>query len=92
MHDLNGTELKVGDVVNVPCVVKGLCLSEGDGYCNVQLETIFGRRPDGKRDHLLTLNTGQMVLSRRPEVVEVPKPAPIVSEVVDVLGKKIEVV
>lgn len=36
-HDKRGEELKVGDTVMVPCVVKAIHLTED--YCNVDLET-----------------------------------------------------
>lgn len=38
-HDMNGLELKAGDRVMVPCTVKTVTSTEGDGYCNVTVET-----------------------------------------------------
>ena len=29
MHDRNGTPLKIGDIVNVPCVIQNVCGSGG---------------------------------------------------------------
>lgn len=62
MHDMNGTPLKVGDTVNIPCVITQLSPSED--YCNVSLETVQGRRPDNQPERLSGINTGVMVLSR----------------------------
>jgi len=36
-HDVNGTELQVGDTVNIPCVVTEIF--EGENYCNATLQT-----------------------------------------------------
>lgn len=67
MHDHNGSPLKVGDKVMIPCVVKHL----NDGcpnYCNVTVETEHGRRPDGQKDQFCSINTAQLVLvERAPE-------------------------
>ena len=65
MHDRNGTPIKVGDKVNVPCVVTQLNPSED--YCNITLETTYGRRPDGAKERFYALNTGVIVLTERPE-------------------------
>lgn len=56
MHDAKNRELHVGDVVLVPCVVKEL--TAGEDYCNVQLVTVLGRRPDGQRELIYAINTG----------------------------------
>jgi hypothetical protein len=63
MHDRNGTELKVGDVVNITCVIEEL--HPGDDYCNVSLETIYGRRPDNQPERISAINTAVLVLSSR---------------------------
>jgi hypothetical protein len=65
MHDRNGTELKVGDIVSVPCVIRSL--NDGsETFCNVELETQYGRRPDGETNRFSAVNTGQVVLLQRP--------------------------
>lgn len=62
MHDVNGNLLKVGDKVNVPCVVKELY--GGENECNVQLETVHGRRPDSRKEVIGCINTGVTELVR----------------------------
>jgi hypothetical protein len=60
-HDHRGEELKVGDVVMVPCVVKAIHLTED--YCNVDLVTREFMHPT--RDVTrLTLNSRQTVKPR----------------------------
>lgn len=63
MHDANGTPLKKGDVVMIPCVITGLC--DGEEYCNVSVETQYGRRPDGNKETFSAINTAQVVLLKR---------------------------
>lgn len=55
MHDAKGRPLKAGDLVLVPCRVKETNATED--YCNVTLETVFGRRPDGMVEHIGGINT-----------------------------------
>jgi hypothetical protein len=57
-HDQFGKPLQPGDVVNIPCVIKSI--SSEEGYCNVELETLHGRRPDGHKDTFSALNTAQV--------------------------------
>ena len=57
-HDLNGTEVRVGDRVNVPCKVTAIQLSEE--YCNVTLETTEEMFPSGQKLRL-DLNMKQVV-------------------------------
>lgn len=64
MHDRNGTELRKGDVVLVPCVVTEV--SPESGYCNLSLETVHGRRPDALKEHIHAINTAVVVLHERP--------------------------
>lgn len=68
MHDRNGTELKKGDIVHIPCVITSL--SASDTYCNVDLETVAGRRPDNNKERISAINTGVIVLVERPIVTE----------------------
>lgn len=55
-HDKDNKQLKVGDEVIIRCRVKSL--TEGEEYCNVTLETIEGRRPDGQKETWHAINTG----------------------------------
>lgn len=63
MHDRNGTKLQKGDVVMVPAVI--VELHETEEYCNVSLETVEGRRPDGAAERISAINTGVLVLHKR---------------------------
>lgn len=63
MHDHKGRELKVGDRVLIPCVITSR--SATDEYCNVTVETIYGRRPDGAKEHFCAFNTA-VVLRANP--------------------------
>jgi hypothetical protein len=65
MHDVNGTLLKVGDRVLIPATITKL--NEGNpDYCNVELQTEHGRRPDGAKESFMSCNTAQLVLHERP--------------------------
>lgn len=57
-HDNRGTELRVGDTVMVPCLVKAIHLTED--YCNVDLETKIGMPPLESRQRV-TLNSRQTI-------------------------------
>ena len=61
MHDRNGTALKVGDIVMVEAVIQSLTDGSED-YCNVSLETLDGRRPDGAKERIYAINTGVLLL------------------------------
>lgn len=54
-HDAKGRPLKEGDKVLVPAVVKSVSAEEG--YCNLAVETTFGRRPDGAKENISAINT-----------------------------------
>jgi len=60
MHDRNGTPLKVGDTVLIPAKITQV--SATDDYCNVGLESVHGRRPDGLKETIYAINTGVVVL------------------------------
>ena len=62
-HDNSNQKLQVGDEVIVKFVIKSL--TEGEEFCNVTLETVRGRRPDGAKETWSAVNTG---------VVELVKP------------------
>ena len=55
MPDAKGRPLKAGDLVLVPCRITAV--SPTEDYCNVALETVFSRRPDGKVEHIGEINT-----------------------------------
>jgi hypothetical protein len=65
MHDRNSTPLKVGDIVEMPCRILEVYSTEE--FCNVRLETLYGRRPDGKKETFSAINTAQVVLTERNE-------------------------
>lgn len=56
MHDRNGQALQVGDKVTIEAVITELHPTED--YCNVTLETVHGRRPDGLKEKIYAINTG----------------------------------
>lgn len=56
MHDAKGRELKVGDLVLVPSRIKNVSATED--YCNVTVESVLGRRPDGAKETISAINTG----------------------------------
>jgi hypothetical protein len=58
MHDAKGRELKAGDVVLIPAVIKSLYA--GEDYCNASSESVIGRRPDGSKE-TYAFNTGVML-------------------------------
>lgn len=57
MHDRNGNPLKVGDKVTIEAVITNLCPTPD--YCNVTVETVHPRKPDGHKE-CITLNTAVM--------------------------------
>lgn len=59
MHDANGTPLRKGDRVLIPGIITNLKTKEN--FCNVEVQTELGRRPDGQRDTLHALNTAQLI-------------------------------
>jgi hypothetical protein len=56
MHDARGRELKVGDTILIPAKI--VTLQSTEDYCNVQAESIYGRRPDKTKEMFYALNTG----------------------------------
>lgn len=66
MHDKNGTPLKEGDIVLVPAIIKSLYPTED--YCNISLESVHGRRPDGVKEQIYAINTGVVILHDRPQL------------------------
>ena len=58
MHDKFGREIKAGDLVLVPCVVRETY--QTDEYCNVKVSTTEPMFPGNERT-TMTLNTRQVV-------------------------------
>lgn len=58
MHDRTGKPLKKGDKVTILATITDLFPNED--YCNINLETVYGRRPDGAKEHLSGINTAVM--------------------------------
>lgn len=63
MHDRNGTPLKVGDIALLPVRITNLSEGTAD-YCNVNAESLEGRRPDGAKESFC-INTGVLILHQR---------------------------
>ncbi len=59
MHDRTGRKLKVGDSVVIPGVITAV--SETDDYCNVNVETTHGRKPDGAKENIGGINTNVLI-------------------------------
>lgn len=59
MHDANGKELKVGDKVNIPCIVTSF--GEPGPYCNINVELVhpMPAYPDQKST-MSAINTRQV--------------------------------
>lgn len=58
MHDRTGTQLKKGDTVTILCVVTDV--QPTNDYCNVSVETVHGRKPDGAKERISAINTAVM--------------------------------
>lgn len=59
MHDAKGRPLSVGDVVLIPAKVTQVSATEE--YCNVSVQSIFGRRPDGMKENISAINTAVLL-------------------------------
>lgn len=66
MHDAKGRPLSVGDTVLIPARVTEL--QESEDYCNVSVETLVGRRPDGEKEHIHAINTGVLFRDNEGDV------------------------
>lgn len=60
-HDRNGTTLNVGDTVTLELVITAI--QAGADYCNVNAQSVDGRKPDGLKEHYCG-NTAVLVLSK----------------------------
>jgi len=56
MHDRNGKLLSVGDWICLHGKITEC--SPGDDFCNCEIESIYGRRPDGAKEKIGGINTG----------------------------------
>lgn len=83
--DHNGSELKVGDVVAVPCVITGM--DKHDEYINVALETRWPMSPGDKRTPL-ALNTHQVMLIRSS--FDKKKSYPVIDVLTETIKHEIE--
>lgn len=59
MHDRVGRKLNVGDSVVILATVTNL-QPTGD-FCNVSVETVYGRRPDDRKECISAINTNVML-------------------------------
>lgn len=59
MHDAKGRPLSVGDVVLIPAKVTQVSATEE--YCNVSVQSILGRRPDGMKENISAINTAVLL-------------------------------
>lgn len=58
MHDAKNRELKVGDTVLIAAKITQVYPTED--YCYVSA-SLYGRRPDGAKEHFGAINTGVML-------------------------------
>lgn len=65
MHDALNRPLKVGDTVIITAKITQLSATED--FCNVSLETVLGRRPDGAKEHVYAINTGVLIKANSDE-------------------------
>lgn len=56
MHDAKGRPLKEGDRVLIPGRITSTCAT--DEFCNVTVESLIGRRPDGSKETFSGFNAG----------------------------------
>lgn len=70
MHDFHGKPLAVGDEVVIPCRITAL--HPTPEYCNVEVESVLGRRPDGQKSTFSAINTAQLI---KVEEVMIVQPA-----------------
>lgn len=69
MHDRDGKELKVGDTVLLPATVTQLHATED--FCNVQLASLYGRRPDGAKETVYAINTAVLLRAEPGDVLDI---------------------
>lgn len=59
MHDAKGRPLSEGDIALIP--VKITQVSATEEYCNVSVQSILGRRPDGVKENISAINTAVLL-------------------------------
>ncbi len=59
MHDARGKALKIGDAVVLIATITELY--ETEDFCNVQIRSQIGRRPDGTKETVYAINTGVLI-------------------------------
>lgn len=59
-HDANGKVVKVGDIVNIPCVVKSVTPAED--FCNCTLETKYAMKGNDSKN-TITLCANQVTIA-----------------------------
>lgn len=59
MHDAKNRPLKVGDRVLIPAVITEV--SANADFCNVSVQSAYGRRPDGAKERISAINTGVLL-------------------------------
>lgn len=67
-HDRKGKILKAGDFVLIPAIVTDI--QAGEDFCNVTVETCFGRRPDDHFEKIHAINTGVMLRANLDDDVD----------------------
>jgi hypothetical protein len=63
VRDAFNRVLKPGDTVLIPCRI--IDVSPTPDYCNVSVETLGGRSPDGNKDRFSAINTKQLIRANK---------------------------
>ena len=66
MHDARGRLLKAGDKVLLIGTITQLHATED--FCNVTVQSTFGRRPDGMKENISAINTGVLLRNNDEDV------------------------
>ncbi|HEX4302819.1 MAG TPA: hypothetical protein VHZ78_08495 [Rhizomicrobium sp.] len=72
MHDAKSRPLKVGDKVLIPAVITQLSNGSED-FCNVSLQSAYGRRPDDAKETLSAINTGVLLRANEGDTNDWPE-------------------
>ena len=59
MHDRTGRPLKKGDTVMIPAIITELSATKD--FCNVSVETLYGRKPDDAKERISAINTNVLI-------------------------------
>lgn len=79
-HDFAGKELQVGDEVLLRAKVTAITATED--YCNVTIESLYGRKPDGAKETISAINAA--VLKKGWDWIQVEP-----SEIAEKFGSKL---